>query len=128
MANSTNGSSTLSLITLWRAKEWITPTQVLKSLYIQTGTGDLHLIKPFSPGERQARQFFRRISTEKRVFLLFFSDLSVGTNTPSRISATGYTVLVALGVRFMTSPEDLSTSSNSFFMSRLSLSREPPKE
>ncbi|EBM3944299.1 hypothetical protein DUB99_24320 [Salmonella enterica subsp. enterica serovar Bonariensis] len=32
MANSTNGSSTLSPITLWRAKEWITPTQVLKSL------------------------------------------------------------------------------------------------
>ncbi|HGV3598592.1 TPA: hypothetical protein ACNG0J_005008, partial [Escherichia coli] len=28
-----------------------------------------------------------------------------------------------LGVRFTTSPEDLSTSSNSFFMSRLSLSR-----
>ncbi|MGD7731131.1 hypothetical protein ACQCY9_25425, partial [Escherichia coli] len=56
-------------------------------------------------------------------FLLFFSDLSVGTNTPSRISATGCTVLLALGVRFTTSPEDLSTSSNSFFMSRLSLSR-----
>ncbi|EPS6418558.1 hypothetical protein ACVGOD_004553, partial [Salmonella enterica subsp. enterica serovar Enteritidis] len=35
-------------------------------------------------------------------------------------------VLLALGVRFTISPEDLSTSSNNFFMSRLSLSRAPP--
>lgn len=83
-------------------------------IHIQTRAGDLHLIKTFGSGERQARQFFRRISPGKRVFLLFFSDLSVGTNTPSRISATGCTVLLALGVRFTTSPEDLSTSSNSF--------------
>ncbi|AAL23451.1 hypothetical protein STMUK_p101 (plasmid) [Salmonella enterica subsp. enterica serovar Typhimurium str. UK-1] len=74
----------------------------------------------------------RRVSSsdasvrESVFFLRFFSDLSVGTNTPSRIRATGCTVLLALGVRFTISPEDLSTSTNNFFMSRLSLSRAPP--
>ncbi|EBU8924855.1 hypothetical protein ACSI87_004081 [Salmonella enterica subsp. enterica serovar Brandenburg] len=63
---------------------------------------------------------------ESVFFLLFFSDLSVGTNTPSRFSTTGCTVLLVLGVRFTTSPEDLSTFSSSFLMSRLSLSRAPP--
>lgn len=30
-------------------------------IHIQPGAGDLNLIKPFSPGQRKTRQFFRGI-------------------------------------------------------------------
>ena len=39
-------------------------------IHIQTRAGDLHLIKTFGSGERQARQFFRRISPGKDIVQL----------------------------------------------------------
>ncbi|EPK3894255.1 hypothetical protein QBD20_004675, partial [Escherichia coli] len=41
-------------------------------------------------------------------------------------SATGCTVLLLFGVSVTSSPEDLSTSPNSFLMSEFSFSRKPP--
>lgn len=95
-------------------------------IHIQAGAGDLNLI------ESSARARERRVSSsvasvrDSVFFLLFFSDLRVGTKTPRRISATGCTVLLLFGVSVTSSPDDLSTSPNSFLMSEFSFSRKPP--
>ena len=90
------------------------PTRVLKSLSISGGAGDLNLIESLSTGQGKDVSALPWHQYVTVYFLLFFSDLRVGTKTPRRISATGCTVLLLFGVSVTSSPEDLSTSPNSF--------------
>ena len=84
-------------------------------IHIQPGP----VISTLSNPSARARE--RRVSSsvasvrDSVFFLLFFSDLRVGTKTPRRISATGCTVLLLFGVSVTSSPDDLSTSPNQFF-------------
>ncbi len=94
-------------------------------IHIQTGAGDLNLIESLSTAYRKDVSALPWHQYVTVYFLLFFSDLRVGTKTPRRISATGCTVLLLFGVS-VSSPDDLSTSPNSFLMSEFSFSRKPP--
>nr|AAL55700.1 hypothetical protein [Escherichia coli]CAC80507.1 hypothetical protein [Escherichia coli] len=103
------------------------PTQVLKSLSISSRGPVISTLSNPSARARERRVSSSVASVRDSVFfLLFFSDLRVGTKTPRRISATGCTVLLLFGVSVTSSPEDLSTSPNSFLMSEFSFSRKPP--
>ncbi len=79
----------LSPITLWRAKEWMIPTQVLKRYPYPAGGRWSQPYRILLHGQRKTRQFFRGIGAWQCIFFMFFSDLRVGTKTPRRISATG---------------------------------------
>ncbi|MFK0531214.1 hypothetical protein ACISSW_28355 [Escherichia coli] len=91
------------------------PTPVWKSLSISRRGPVISTLSNPSARARERRVSSSVASVRDRVFfLLFFSDLRVGTKTPRRISATGCTMLLLFAFSVTHTPDDLTNLPNRF--------------